>query len=301
MINKRSNSNYILSEIMKNANGIGESKSKNKSESDLKGANGQAISSKAHSIKTTQNLRSFSRQYVKFLEEKFETKKPFEKINNETIKEFLNEKAKEVGGGSLNTYISTAAKMSDNLSEIGVKNLDRNSILNLRNEFKNDANIDLHKNHFNRAYSDTKIEELKEHLNGTEYALAFDLQHQAGLRIDDATNSEKWQLNDDNTLTIFGSKNGLNYTTCELEKNLADRVANAIEFDYKISKTEYSEQLKLSGAEYGSHGLRYTFAQNRYQELKDEGNKTDLEAKIQTSLEMGHSRAEITEHYLFFN
>lgn len=296
MIGKRSTGAYIIAQTMKNANGIGQSKSLNKANSELKGQNGHNVSSKAHSIKTTQNLRSITTQYIQHLQEKHNTNKPFNHISNESIKEFLREKAESVSGGTLNTYISAAAKMADNLKEIGAKNIDRKEILSSRQELKNEGK-DLHKGHYDRSYTPQQVEQIKEHMKDTPYSLSVELQHQAGLRIDDAINSEKWRLNEDNTLTIMGSKNGLNYTTRELSSELAQKCKEAIEEGYKISKSDYSSNLAQSGAENGSHGLRYTFAQERYEELKEQG-KTILEAKAQISLEMGHSRAEITEHYL---
>lgn len=48
----------------------------------------------------------------------------------------------------------------------------------------------------------------------------------------------------------------------------------------------------------GSHGLRWNFAQRRFQELQILGNLTYEQALQQVSWEMKHERAEITEHYL---
>lgn len=48
----------------------------------------------------------------------------------------------------------------------------------------------------------------------------------------------------------------------------------------------------------GSHGLRWNFAQKRFQELQVRGNLSYEQALQQVSWEMKHERAEITEHYL---
>ncbi len=45
------------------------------------------------------------------------------------------------------------------------------------------------------------------------------------------------------------------------------------------------------------HGLRHTYAQNRYQELRHNGKSAE-EARKQVSLELGHFRVEITDIYL---
>ena len=47
----------------------------------------------------------------------------------------------------------------------------------------------------------------------------------------------------------------------------------------------------------GVHGLRHTYAQNRYEYLIDRGH-IDYEAKLIVSQELGHFRPEITEIYL---
>ena len=129
------------------------------------------------------------------------------------------------------------------------------------------------------------------------------LQAYIGMRIDDATNSSKWRLNDDNTIHITQSKNGLNYTTVQIDDKLAQEVRTAIVEGYKIDKTEYAQVLKEAiekeGQKFqGSHSMRYAFAQSRYAELKEEYTYTHNEAMSQVSLEMGHSRAEITLTYL---
>jgi len=65
--------------------------------------------------------------------------------------------------------------------------------------------------------------------------------------------------------------------------------------DYREVLEEASE---ASGEDYtGSHGMRWDYAQRRFKELQDHG-MTYNEALAQVSKEMGHERADITEHYL---
>jgi hypothetical protein len=71
---------------------------------------------------------------------------------------------------------------------------------------------------------------------------------------------------------------------------------------YRANYGEYREALKEAVEQTnqkwsGTHGLRYSFAQERLEELENNGY-TDLEAKGQTSLEMGHSRLDILYGYL---
>ncbi|WP_306547277.1 hypothetical protein [Desulfobulbus sp.] len=77
-------------------------------------------------------------------------------------------------------------------------------------------------------------------------------------------------------------------------------VANGQRFE--LSGDAYRRELKdaamATGQEYqGSHGLRWSWAQERHQELQRSG-KTYEQTIGQVSREMGHERADITEHYL---
>jgi len=71
---------------------------------------------------------------------------------------------------------------------------------------------------------------------------------------------------------------------------------------FKIEKTGYSQAVRgaaiASGQEpTGTHGLRHNFAQNRMQELQQNGKSFDAALKI-VSQEMGHHRPSITLTYL---
>lgn len=295
-IDKRSSAKYIISQTMQKIDGIGRSKTAEKEQSNIKGQNGHKISFKAHSIKQMQNARTVLTQYAEFLKENHGSK-IYSHINSETARDFLVQKSTEVSGGTLNTYISTMAKLSDNFNQLGISAISRNEITDIRQEFK-ENNVSLEKNHYNRAYTTEQISDMRTYMQNTEHSLSFELQHQIGLRADDALNSQKWQINETSgTLTIIGSKNGLNYETAPLQAELLEKVIEAKEQGYKASYSEYREELKQAGAENGSHGLRYSFAQNRVQELQSQGYG-EQEAKAQTSLELGHSRIEITNHYL---
>ncbi|MFL1707531.1 hypothetical protein ACHJH3_11140 [Campylobacter sp. MOP7] len=294
-INSRSSGKFIISRLMQKLDGIGVSKSASRAASTIKGQNGHNISTQAHSIKSIQNARTVATQYVQYLQENY-GKKIYSRINSDTVREFLKFKATQVSGGTLNTYISTMAKISDGFNGLGIENIDRARITDLRSELKNEG-INLKKNRHDRSYSAKEIQNMREYMQVTPYLLSFDLQIEAGLRADDAINSDKWVINNDNTITVEGSKNGLNYTTRVLPSSIINRATEAKKSGFKANYSDYRTQLKQAGAHKGSHGLRYSFAQNRYEELKQEGY-TNLEARAQVSIEMGHSRDEITLHYL---
>ncbi|UCN01155.1 hypothetical protein LCX93_04375 [Sulfurimonas sp. SWIR-19] len=284
---------------MSNANGIGQSKAETRNNSNIRGENGHAVSDKAHSIKEVQNLRSVATQYINYVKENY-SGKVAGNINKESAKAFLKAKALEVKGSTLNTYTSLMQKVSENLNKDHIGTLNRQDIQNIKQELKNDYTLS--KEHINRAYDNTQA--IQEQMRHTSMSLSTDLQVEAGLRANDAINSDKWHINEDNTLTISDSKGGITYTTAPISPELLNRVEEAKEMGYKVNYTEYREALKEAvqntGQEYnGTHGLRYSFAQDRLDELRQNGY-TENEAKGQVSLEMGHSRLDITDHYTSF-
>jgi len=284
---------------MSNANGINQSKVEARNSSNQIGENGHKVSDKAHSIKEVQNLRSVTTQYINFVKENY-AGKVAGNINADSAKAFLEAKATEVKGSTLNTYTSLMQKVSDNLNKDGIGNLNRQDIQSIKQELKEDYSLS--KEHINRAYENAQA--IQNEMRNTTMSLSADLQAEAGLRANDAINSDKWQINSDNTLTINDSKGGITYTTSPLSPELIERVAEAKEMGYRANYNEYREALKeavqSTGQNYtGTHGLRYSFAQERLEELKQNGY-TEAEAKGQVSLEMGHSRLDITNHYTSF-
>jgi len=299
MLHNRASANAIINKVMSNAKGIGESKSRAKSESNITGQNGQNISSKAHSISSTQNLRTVTTQYVNFVKEAYQGK-PLKNINTESMKAFIDYKIdKGLTLPSANTYISELGKFADNLNQLNQNAVTREDITSFRAELKETYGT-LQSPHKDRTNADTQA--ILNEMRNTPYALSADLQAKAGLRADDALNLDKLTINSDNTITVHGSKNGLDYNTAPLSDELILRVEQAKENGYNVSYSDYREALKEAventNQEFkGTHSLRYDYA-NITHEKNLENGLTDSESKSQISLNMGHSREEITEHYL---
>lgn len=280
---------------MSNSNGIGTSKVASRNNSNVRGENGHKVSTQAHSIKEMQNLRTVTTQYINFVKENFPGRVA-NNINPDSVRVFLESKSLEVKSSTMNTYTSTMNKIVDNLNKDNIGTLTRNDIKEIKQDFNTS------KNHENRAYEN--VESIKEAMRDTTMSISSDLQHEAGLRADDALSSKKWTINQDNTITVNDSKGGITYTTVPLSNETIQRTREAKEMGYKGNYTEYREALKeaveRSGQEYnGTHGLRYNFGQERVEELKSSGYN-EAKAKAQTSLEMGHSRIDITDHYTKF-
>ncbi len=295
----RASANSIINRVMSNANGIGESKREARAKSQIKGENGHKVSDKAHSIKEVQNLRSTTTQYINYIKENC-TGKLSLNINAQSAKSFIISKLEDGSwkGSSANTNISNLNKIVDNLNKDNIGLLTRSDIKKIKTEIKQDYNLS--KVHINRAYMNPNI--IVEAMKYTIMAISATLQHEAGLRSDDAINSNKWTINKDNTITISGSKGGIHYTTKPLKTETIQRAIEAKKMSYKANYSEYREALKNAVEQTnqrwsGTHGLRYNFTQERIEELKNH-DYADDEAKGQTSLEMGHSRLDIVYNYL---
>jgi len=292
----RATASSIINRVMSNANGINVSKSLSRQRSDKIGANGHKVSDKAHSIKELQNMRSITTQYINYVKENYDGKVA-NNINSDSAKSFLEHKAEQVSSGTLNTYISTMNKISDNLNKDSIGTLSREDIQSIKSDIK--ENYSLAKNHENRAYNDPIS--IRNEMSHTPFSISSDLQHEAGLRANDSIDSSKWTINDDNSLTIHGSKGGITYQTAILSDSLINRVSEAKEMNYKANYTEYKDTLKeavqSTGQNWsGTHGLRYNFAQEQVSQLQEQGY-TKAQSDGLTSLYMGHSRLDITKHY----
>jgi len=276
--------------------GIGQSKRESKAESGLKcDRSGHAKSDKLHSYSSLNNFQSQAKQYFEYVKEEHGTLKG--NVNNDTLTDYLKSRldSGEIKESTANTYLSVLSNISIAQEHLGIApTIDVREVGgNL-----NDLGHDLGREYADRSYSNP-VELVGAMERNTEYGLSAALQYEYGLRADDATSSEKWRITESGTLEISGSKNGVTYETAPLSDEMRSRVESAIESGYSPSYSGYYNNLReQAGEEWnGSHGLRYNFAQERMDELKDQGYSY-REALETVSLEMGHSRAGITEHYL---
>ncbi|SNR73812.1 tyrosine-type recombinase/integrase [Desulfurobacterium atlanticum] len=158
------------------------------------------------------------------------------------------------------------------------------------------------------AYESPK--ELIDNLSSQSHQLVAQLQHEAGLRIHEVAGIRQDSLKfwtDLAGVQHYGievqGKGGYERTV-EVSRELYEAVKEAvtsdgrIEFKYEDYLKDLKEASALTSQQYqGSHGLRYNFAQERYDSLISEGIGHH-EALKTVSEEMGHHREEITLHYL---
>ncbi len=293
MIGKRDSVNMVVNKIMNNANGIGTSKTEARANSNTLGQNGQQISTKAHSAKSMDNLRSITNQLVNYVKENNQGRVSTN-LNNENIKDFINHKIENgLSGSSVNTYISELSKISDNLNQLGLNQTSRETITEYREQLKESGfNLARENNDRTNQNSQELVDFMKQN---SPYGLSAELQKEAGLRSDDALNiADKITINEDNSLFIQGSKNGLDYNTIPLSQDLINRVHNAIEQGYKADYKEYRETMKEAAEAtgndwHGTHSLRFDYANDQRAEGK---------TLSEISESMGHGREDVVLRYL---
>jgi len=288
MIHKRASANAVINKIMSHSKGIGESKIQAKSQSNTIAQNGQVISTKVHSIKSSQNMRSITSQYINFVKEQYGNR-VVGHLNNDTMKEFIDHKLETVSQGTANTYISILAKTATVLNELNINTVSRTEITSYRSELRANGN-DLQKNHVNRANENPQA--IPEAMKETPYFLNTFLMQNLGLRADDALNFSKLTLNSDNSIYVTQSKNGLNYCTQPLkDEAIIQRVKEAISNQISVNYGEYritlKEAVESTGQEWhGVHSMRWDYVQN-----------SDLDLAT-LSLSLAHSREEISFYYM---
>jgi len=179
------------------------------------------------------------------------------------------------------------------------------------NETKNEAKEVLDRSLQSRAYENPKI--LIENIRNEKYKTIASIQYEGGARINEVWRIEQEDLKglreDPFSGEIKGwikveGKGGKEREIFVSEKTYI-QIQNFLskEENLHFDKDEYREALRdaanISEQDYtGSHGLRWNFAQDRMEELSEKTDMTYEEKLQEVSWEMGHERADITEHYL---
>lgn len=182
----------------------------------------------------------------------------------------------------------------------------RQNILNHARKYDLVAN-----NYVNRTYSNANA--LISNLGNNLHQIAASIQLQGGARVEAVTLIKQDQLKGTKIDEVTneevgvietkekGGKVGDVFIDLDTYKKLEDHLNENSKF--KINYQKYLEDLKkasqLSNQKYhSSHGLRWTFAQNRVRDYQQKAGFGYYEAIQEVSWEMKHFRASITEHYL---
>ena len=183
----------------------------------------------------------------------------------------------------------------------------RQSILNYARDYKLVAN-----NYTNRVYQTPQI--IIDNLSSLEHQIAATVQLQGGARAEGVLLIKQEQLKGYKIDEISQDKKGIIETkekggkvgdvlvTPDIYMKLENYFLDNEKSIFKLNRQNYANDIrnvciKLNITPKGSHGFRWTFAQNRVREYQKHGYSYE-EAIQGVSWEMKHYRSDITEHYL---
>lgn len=264
-----------------------------------------------YSYGTADTYRDVWRSAFDFAKTEYNIK-DVEKLTSEAVQSYLESRVEQ--GVAHSTYQKEAAalaKLEQTLNRYSEAH-DRGNSYDFRgaiSEAKTEAHT-LSKFDGSRAYDDPRG--LVAAVSDRDHQIAAAVQLESGSRIhetslikpdqlqgyrpDPTTSEQKGVI----TYQGKGGKMGEHLVSTETYQALEQRIQERGE--YRIDKDAYRASLKAaaeaSGQSYnGSHGLRWSYAQERFAQVQDHGGSYE-KALAQVSQEMGHERASITVHYL---
>jgi len=268
---------------------------------------------KIYSYRTAEVYKDTWHDFGRWAKEHLKIK-DVEKYTGEHVKAYLESRiADGVKYSTFERECSALAKFENALNMWAEKNGSdvKYSFRDAIKEVKVEAREVLDRSIETRAYDNPR--ELINNIRDDFYKTVASVQYESGARINEVWQIEKSDLNGLRQDPLTGETKG--WLSVEgkggKEREIAvsqetyQRVSEIVERQENLhfDKNEYRETLKeaaeISGQDYtGSHGLRWNFAQERMEELSEKTSLTYEEKLQQVSWEMGHERADITEHYL---
>lgn len=266
-----------------------------------------------HSYGTADAYRDVWRNVLEFTKNEF-AQKDFEKITGEHIQAFLEKKIGDgIAHSTFQQYAAAAEKLETALASYAARN-------NSGQQYNFSENIrlarlmakgNLTKFTGSRAYE--RPGDLIAEMKDPALQLAGRMQLEGGGRVNEVNFVKAGQLAgikhdelcgaDKGQIVIKGKGGKVN--TMQLSINTYRDLESVITEKgfYQIDKDAYRKELRAASARsdqeyHGSHGLRWNFAQNRFQEVQRLASLSYEQAMNVVSSELGHIRADITEHYL---
>jgi integrase len=263
-----------------------------------------------------ESYRNVWNNFFNYLQEHFKLKN-CELITDEHIKSYIEYKIEYYPSKQyLEKIISALGKLEIALNRYSKEKYQfpiiydfkiRQELLNNARDLKLVAN-----NYHNRVYDNPHL--IIENLSNPKHQLAATIQLEGGARSEGVTLIKKEQLKaikiDEITQKSVGvietkekgGKVGDVFISTKTYETLQNFFLQNDTSYFKISYQEYIDDIKttcqkLNIPHHGSHGFRWTFAQNRVREYQNHGY-TYEQALQGVSWEMKHYRASITEHYL---
>ncbi len=238
--------------------------------------------------------------------------KDIEKLSGEAVRAFLVSKVDQgVAHATFGQYAAGCEKLEVALNRYAEQHgTGREYAFSPSIQGARDVAVDLERFEGSRAY--VNPDRLVAAVEKEQHNLAASIQREGGCRISEVNHITQNQLRGLREDPHTGEPKGWVYVegkggkerevgvSPETYARLDVVVANGqrFEFDKDAYRADLKEAAAKTGQNYeGSHGLRWSWAQERHQELQQLGMTYD-QTLSQISAEMGHERGDITEHYL---
>lgn len=305
---------YQVQAVFQEVNAIGTSKHEAKEEARAEGAQtwhqiGKELG--VYSYSTADSYRDVWRSCLDYAKENANIR-DIEKLSGEAVRAFLESKIEQgVARSTFGQYAAAAEKLEVALNRYAEKHGSGREYSFSRDiQEARQAASGLAKFEGSRAYQNP--DRLVSSVGSGQHNLAAALQREGGARISEINHVTKDQLRglraDPHSGVVKGwihveGKGGKERevgvspgTYARLSAEVAG--GTRFEFDKNAYRADLKEAAVRTGQSYeGSHGLRWSWAQERHSELQQFGMTYD-QSLTEVSREMGHERGDITEHYL---
>jgi len=309
----RGSMNWQVKEVFKTVDEIGTSKHDAKLEARTNGATtwhevGRELG--IHSYATADAYRDVWRHALEYAKAEYGVK-DIEKLTGREVAGYIDSKVSDgVSHSTLAQYSAALEKLETALNRYAEQNGTgreysfHESIQNV----KSGANLERFSG--SRAYE--APDRLVSAVQGERYQLVASMQLESGARISEMNHITGDQLRGIHADPISGVEKGWIEVEGKggkgreigMSKDTYEKISVAIaqegrfEFDKKGYTAEIRSAAALSDQEnQGTHGLRWSWAQERHSEIQEHGRTYEQPLGL-VSREMGHERADITEHYL---
>ena len=308
---------YQITEVF-NKSGIvqiGESKHEAKADARKAGAKTWADMGKAlavYSYNTADTYKDTWHQFADYAKTELGLK-DMEKTSAEHVQAFLESRI--AVGVALATFAKEAAALGklENALNLYSEKHERGNQYNFREAIREtirEARRELSKADPHRAYRSP--ERIIGSIEDAKHRITAQSQLESGARIHEISLVKSRQLRGISQERVTGEKcgrieiQGKGGKIRELRVSQAtyEKISEIIktEGDFSVDKNGYREDLRNAcesvGERYtGSHGLRWTYAQDRMESLQARGMSYEQSLR-EVSQNLGHERPDITEHYL---
>jgi len=256
-----------------------------------------------YSYNTREQYANVGIELLRYAKEQFNVKDAA-RLNNEIVNSFLESKiAQGVARATFDKYASAVEKFVVALNKFQQEhNLPQISIDTT--QVREQAKEMLERNIQSRAYENPQA--LINNIKNDVFKTIAQAQLNGGFRISELNHMSLANFKGDNTYEILQGKGGLNREV-ELPQDVYNKLLelankpnlpnNKFAFDMNAYRNELKLAAQASNQSYsGSHGLRWNFAQSKYLELS--AKYGEVRALQMVSNLLGHSRSDITKHYL---